>query len=107
VRGIVIALLVASAVTVTLFAQDALPARDTNPWAAQIAQLQADLAVAHADLLRRDIDVSTCKATLDSVTLSDRAVKLVDEFKRVYGGEWTWDKATNRPVPVTGKDKEQ
>jgi hypothetical protein len=41
------------------------------------------------------------------VTLSDRAVKLVDEFKRVYGGEWTWDKATNRPVPVTGKDKEQ
>lgn len=93
--------------TTWVIAQDqpALPATQLDVNALRVVQLEQQLVDTRALLLRKDIDLSTCRATIDSVTLSDRAKDLVEDFKRIYGGAWTWSVEQNRPVRPAPKEQ--
>jgi hypothetical protein len=87
--------------------QDAvpLPSKPSDPYEALARTLALELASLRSDLLARDIALSNCSATIDSVRLTKRADAMVEEFKRLYGGEWVWKSCQanetvdcNRPV---------
>lgn len=93
-------------------AQEALPSRPADPYAARAQDLERELAVVRAELLGRDIALANCNATVDTVRLNNRADVTVKEFQRIYGGEWVWKACQagettgcNIPVRVAPKEK--
>jgi multidrug resistance efflux pump len=84
-----------------------LPARDTNPYAARIAQLEQQLADRDKQLVDRQnevihqrADLANCKATVDSLELTTEVTDLVRRYEAAYGGSWTWDDKARRVVKL-------
>lgn len=111
VRSLVIVLLIAAAGIngyAALAPAQAPPAASPAP--DRVQQLERELATAKADVLARDIALSTCRASfadvsakLATVELSDRATRLIEDFKKAFGGDWVWSATENRPVRPTSK----
>jgi hypothetical protein len=108
IRGtLALALLLTRALVAQEPAPVPLPAIPSDPQVARVHDLEQQNIELRTQLLKRDIELSTCRATVDSVTLSDRARELVDEFKRIYGNDWTWSAEQNRPVRAPAQKEPQ
>jgi multidrug resistance efflux pump len=98
------------ALVVIVAAQDApiapLPAIDTNPYQARIAQLEEQLFARDNELLHLRAEWASCRASLDSADLTAQAFELVRRCEAATGSKCTWDD-NKRRVVKTDTPKEQ
>lgn len=77
-----------------------LPAIDTTPYRAQVAQLEQQLFARDNEILHLRTEWATCRASLDAADLTTQAFELVRRCEAATGGKCTWDDKQRRVVKV-------
>jgi hypothetical protein len=99
--------------TVALLAQDPpaaepppLPAHETNPYQARIAQLEQQLFERDNEIVHLGAEWANCRATVDSSVLTSQATELVRRCEAAYGVPCTWDDKQRRVIRAEKPVKE-